>query len=400
MSWPKGEIEPMSKKRVATDVTNDNKVKITASLTQEGIQGLNGISKQLGLSKSALIERIAKADFHLEGDVAKLSVNLKNTLGHQEEGDRPEVLVTSTVTEVSQDQNLLEQSASQSAEIAHLQAQLSQMVTRESYEALQKQSQVALDQLNQLNQKLQQQLKTATKSKDVSKDVSSDKNWQAEIDQLNKLNQQLQQQLQSTVTKEAYEALQKQSQVELDKLHERLAATVTKEAYDYLQQQSEKQMQEMQKRLEMMVARDAYEELQTQLQTQQQEFHQRLNNMVSKESYDHVLQQVESESQQLQHLQQQMTQMISPENYQQLQTAVQSHQQEIANFQQRLLQMQERDRIAGETVSKIAYDNLQREFTAQAEALREAQTRIAYLQSMTTIGESHLNKWRHRNFSH
>lgn len=389
----------MSKKRVGTDVTNDNKVKITASLTQEGINGLNGISKQLGLSKSALIERIAKADFHLEGDVAKLSVNLKNTLGHKEEGDRPEVLVADTVTEVSQDQNLLEQIASQSAEIAHLQAQLSQMVTRESYEALQKQSQAELDKLNQLNQQLQQQLKTATNSTN-SKDISSEKNWQVELDQLNQINQQLQQQLQSTVTKEAYEALQKQSQVELDKLHKRLAATVTKEAYDYLQQQSEKQMQEMQKRLELMVARDAYEELQTQLQAQRQEFHQRLNNMVSQETYDHVLQQVQSESQQLQQLQQQISQMIAPADYQQLQTTVQSHQQEIANFQQRLLQMQERDRIAGETVSKIAYDNLQREFTAQAEALREAQTRIAYLQSMTTIGESHLNKWRHRNFSH
>jgi hypothetical protein len=389
----------MSKKRVGTDVTNDNKVKITASLTQEGINGLNGISKQLGLSKSALIERIAKADFHLEGDVAKLSVNLKNTAGHKEEGDRPEVLVAGTVTEVSQDQNLLEQIASQSAEIAHLQAQLSQMVTRESYEALQKQSQAELDKLNQLNQQLQQQLKTATNSTN-SKDISSEKNWQVELDQLNQINQQLQQQLQSTVTKEAYEALQKQSQVELDKLHERLAATVTKEAYDYLQQQSEKQMQEMQKRLELMVARDAYEELQTQLQAQRQEFHQRLNNMISQETYDHVLQQVQSESQQLQQLQQQINQMIAPADYQQLQTTVQSHQQEIANFQQRLLQMQERDRIAGETVSKIAYDNLQREFTAQAEALREAQTRIAYLQSMTTIGESHLNKWRHRNFSH
>ncbi|MGL5508480.1 MAG: hypothetical protein ACRDB1_02600, partial [Microcoleaceae cyanobacterium] len=78
----------------------------------------------------------------------------------------------------------------------------------------------------------------------------------------------------------------------------------------------------------------------------------------------------------------------------------QSQKQEIANFQQRLLQMQERDRIAGASISKVAYDNLQKEFTTQAEALREAQSRIAYLQSMTTIGESHLNKWRHRNFSH
>ncbi|MGL5510354.1 MAG: hypothetical protein ACRC2J_08850, partial [Microcoleaceae cyanobacterium] len=222
----------MTKKRVTTDVTNDNKVKITASLTQEGIHGLNGISKQLGLSKSALIERIAKADFHLEGDVAKLSVNLKNTTGHKDEGDRPEVLATEAVTEVSQDKDLLQQIASQSAEIVHLQAQLSQMVTRESYEALQKQSQVELD---KLNQQLQQQPKTTTKSKDAG----SDKNWQAEIDKL-------QQQLQATVTREAYETLQKQSQVELDKLHERLATTVTKEAYDYLQQQSDKQMQEMQ----------------------------------------------------------------------------------------------------------------------------------------------------------
>ncbi|NES71530.1 MAG: ribbon-helix-helix protein, CopG family, partial [Okeania sp. SIO2D1] len=171
----------MARKRSGATSYSESKVKVGVSLTPTSAERLKEVATELGLSRSELIERIARGDLAILREAAQIQGNLdnqsetvNNALKTNEVSDEkldivtvPEPLVESVETQnqLSESYQALQQElASQMAQVKHLEDQMTTMVSRESYETLHKQleedkkaiveSQAQLAQLKQLEEQV------------------------------------------------------------------------------------------------------------------------------------------------------------------------------------------------------------------------------------------------------
>ena len=68
----------MPKKRGSATSYTETKVKVGVSLTPTSAEKLKEVAKELGLSRSELVERIARGDLAVLREAAKITTNLKN----------------------------------------------------------------------------------------------------------------------------------------------------------------------------------------------------------------------------------------------------------------------------------------------------------------------------------
>ena len=201
-------------KRNVVSTYSETKVKVGLSLTPTGANRLMAIAEKLGISRSELLERIARGDLVKSSEGIELTFSLQN--GSQApkqvavlEGEETENEIDDGATTVSQSQDLPVDKPNE---------------LLESYEALQKQSQeqisaiaalqVQLAQLQHLEQQVEQTVPTESYEalqKQSQEQISAIAALQVQLAQL----QHLEQQVEQTVPTESYEALQKQSQEQI-----------------------------------------------------------------------------------------------------------------------------------------------------------------------------------------
>ncbi|OCR00775.1 hypothetical protein BCD67_23870 [Oscillatoriales cyanobacterium USR001] len=291
---------PMPKpKRNVVSTYSESKVKVGVSLTPTGANRLMAIAEKLGLSRSELLERIARSDLLRSENGVELSFTLQNnsavikdiavledeqTIAEVHEGDpttrSPHLSVEGSNELLESYEALQRQSQEQIAAIATLQVQLAQLqnsekpakdsVSLESYEALQRQS--------------QEQIATL----------------QTQLTEL----QTLANQARDSVSLESYEALQKQSQEQIAALQTELTEwqnlitqseeNVSLESYEALQRQSEQQIA-------------AIANLQNQL-TELQHLKNQITNSVSLTTYQELQKQLLEQANVIKTLQEQLAQ--------------------------------------------------------------------------------------------
>lgn len=143
-----------NKKRRPTTSTSsrsaiDTKVKVTVSLTAEAAQQLEQITKELGLSKSELFERISKGELVVaaEGQETAIAihpgteetVNLQPAT-HVEAAVQPQAEDTQLKQQLEEQSHQIQALQQQVARIAELESQLAQTVPAETHETLKQQS--------------------------------------------------------------------------------------------------------------------------------------------------------------------------------------------------------------------------------------------------------------------
>ena len=146
----------MPKKRGSATSYTETKVKVGVSLTPTSAEKLKEVAKELGLSRSELVERIARGDLAVLREAAKITTNLKNQSDIVEKAPSKNELSKSEIDIVTVPeplsglqeppalllesfQTLQQELDSQMAQVKNLEAQMALMVSRESHETLQKQ---------------------------------------------------------------------------------------------------------------------------------------------------------------------------------------------------------------------------------------------------------------------
>ncbi|MBE9123351.1 ribbon-helix-helix protein, CopG family [Tychonema sp. LEGE 07199] len=287
----------VKKNRNVVSSNSESKVKVGLSLTPSSADRLNTIARKLGISRSELLERLAKGALDISKDKSEVSITWKKDeegaidtadLAEEtaEESQINEAVTAETLSpKVSIQPNPLQESydalqqqlsekesalASLQQELAaskqNVESQLQETVAKSSYEALQQQlseKENALASLQQelaaSKQNLEQQLpETVAKSsyEALQQQLSEKENALASLQQQLASKQNLEQQLQETVSKSSYEALQHKLaetssaidkfQAQLTKLpylENQLSQSAAKQRnYDALQQQSQEQI--------------------------------------------------------------------------------------------------------------------------------------------------------------
>ena len=144
-----------NKKRRTTTSTSsrsaiDTKVKVTVSVTAEAAEQLEQITKELGLSKSELFERISKGELVVaaEGQESAIAIHpgTEETVNlqppaHVEGAVQPPAEDPQLKQQLEEQTNQIQALQQQVARIAELESQLAQTVPADTYETLKQQSQ-------------------------------------------------------------------------------------------------------------------------------------------------------------------------------------------------------------------------------------------------------------------
>ena len=276
---------PMVKKsRNAVSSDPESKVKVGLSLTPYSADRLNIIARKLDISRSELLERLAKGALEISTDKTEVSVTWKkgqdtavevaDSIG--EIAQKSEINHAKTAQTDSENQSpqpnplqasyesllaqLLERESSiaglqqQLASLPNLEGKLHETVAKSSYETLQQQLTEHESSIASLHSQLteKQNLEQEVHQK-LSEKRSSIKSLRS---QLAELQQSLESQLQQSVSKSSYESLlsqlaEKSSSInhfqyqltKLQDLENQLSQSVAKQRnYDTLQQQSQEQL--------------------------------------------------------------------------------------------------------------------------------------------------------------
>ncbi|MEG4195262.1 ribbon-helix-helix protein, CopG family, partial [Microcoleus sp. S36a_D3] len=240
----------VKKNRNVVSSNSESKVKVGLSLTPSSADRLNTIARKLGISRSELLERLAKGALDISKDKSEVSITWKK----DEEG----AIDTADLAEETAEGSQINEAVT--AETLSPKVSIQPNPLQESYDALQQQlseKESALASLQQQlaeKQNLEQQLpETVAKSSydALQQQLSEKENALASLQQeLAASKQNVESQLPETVAKSSYETLQQQlSEKEnaLASLQQELASkqnvesqlpeTVAKSSYETLQQQ-------------------------------------------------------------------------------------------------------------------------------------------------------------------
>ncbi|MGI0500488.1 hypothetical protein [Limnospira platensis] len=202
---------PRKKKRGVTTLYSETKVKIGVSLTPTGAKLLSTTAKELGLSRSEFVERIARGDFNISMDEEGTTISLANT---------------NTQTEVDSQSD---DSPALTAELEKRSAEYDQL--QQEYETLQKQVIEQANTIAELEQKLGQlpelqvQLENSVPAKeyhDVQQELQQHKDSITDLKKQLKRIVELESKLANTVSLEDHEALKQQNQKTINQLQSQL----------------------------------------------------------------------------------------------------------------------------------------------------------------------------------
>ncbi|MFO7089953.1 coiled-coil domain-containing protein [Limnospira platensis] len=439
---------PRKKKRGVTTLYSETKVKIGVSLTPTGAKLLSTTAKELGLSRSEFVERIARGDFNISMDEEGTTISLANT---------------NTQTEVDSQSD---DSPALTAELEKRSAEYDQL--QQEYETLQKQVIEQANTIAELEQKLGQlpelqvQLENSVPAKeyhDVQQELQQHKDSITDLKKQLKRIVELESKLANTVSLEDHEALKQQNQKTINQLQSQLGDS------QKLQQQLEQQkstVADLQSQLKHTVAAEVHQKLQQQLEQQKStvaDLQSQLKQTVAAEVHQKLQQQLEQQKSTVADLQSQLSASVSRDSYQkleqeaeqhknlinQLQEQLENRQAEITEVQQKLTRIAELEGMLSQTVPADKYSALQiqsehqrymvetmkkqlwdlvssdhnlelgeletvdglvkccgvvrQKLESQARAISALQQRTQELQSLAMLAESHLNKWSNRIFS-
>ncbi|MDC0840307.1 CopG family transcriptional regulator [Limnoraphis robusta] len=439
---------PRKKKRGVTTLYSETKVKIGVSLTPTGAKLLSTTAKELGLSRSEFVERIARGDFKISMDEEGTTISLANT---------------NTQTEVD-DQS--DDSPAITAELEKRSAEYDQL--QQEYETLQKQVIEQANTIAELEQKLghfpelQAQLENSVPAKEyhhVQQELQQHKDSITDLKKQLKRIGELESKLANTVSLEDHEALKQQNQETLNQLQSQLGDS------QKLQQQLEQQkstVADLQSQLKQTVTAEVHQKLQQQLEQQKStvaDWQSQLTQTVAAEVHQKLQQQLEQHKSTVADLQSQLSASVSMDTYQkleqeaeqhknlinQLQEQLENRQTEIAEVRQKLTRIAELEAMISQTVPADKYSALQiqsehqrymvetmkkqlwdlvssdhnlefgeletvdglvkccglvrQKLESQTRAISALQQRTQELQSLAMLAESHLNKWSNRIFS-
>ncbi|MFZ1028495.1 MAG: hypothetical protein WAN66_19995 [Limnoraphis robusta] len=415
------------KKRGVPTLYSESKVKVGVSLTPTGAKRLGDIARELGLSRSEFVERIARGQFDVSGSGNETTITLETNTEAK----------TVNLAVSSDENSVAPQVESEVSHPSENQDTTAFVQLQERYQTLQRQSDEQANTINNLEQ------------------------------QLAKFSQ-LETQLAKTVSTEDYQQVQKQLEQQLETvqlLETQLAETVSTEDYQQLQKQLEQQLETVQlleTQLAEMVSTEDYQQVQKQLEQQLetvQLLETQLGEMVSTEDYQQLQKQLEQQLETVQLLETQLAEMVSTEDYQQLQKQLEQllQQQEVtvselrhqlehqnvsmADLEHQLaripeLETQLANSIAsvtkqlnsgvslehspspvqihqqpqpishqsntnvGLTDSSESYGALKQKIEEQEKTINNLRQEMSDLRRLATIAESHLGRWRHNTFSH
>ncbi|ULB47123.1 CopG family transcriptional regulator [Limnospira fusiformis KN01] len=383
---------PRKKKRGVTTLYSETKVKIGVSLTPTGAKLLSTTAKELGLSRSEFVERIARGDFKISMDEEGTTISLANT---------------NTQTEVD-DQS--DDSPAITAELEKRSAEYDQL--QQEYETLQKQVIEQANTIAELEQKLghfpelQAQLENSVPAKEyhhVQQELQQHKDSITDLKKQLKRIGELESKLANTVSLEDHEALKQQNQETLNQLQSQLGdsqklqqqleqqkstvadlqsqlkQTVTAEVHQKLQQQLEQQkstVADLQSQLKQTVTAEVHQKLQQQLEQQKStvaDWQSQLKQTVAAEVHQKLQQQLEQHKSTVADLQSQLSASVSMDTYQkleqeaeqhknlinQLQEQLENRQTEIAEVRQKLTRIAELEAMISQTVPADKYSALQ-----------------------------------------
>ncbi len=376
------------KKRGVPTLYSESKVKVGVSLTPTGAKRLGDIAKELGLSRSEFVERIARGEFEVSGSGSETTVTLAT--GSETDSKNPTTNLPQKPVENHTEIQETQSSDNQAA------ADLTQL--QERYQTLQSQSQQQAETIDNLNQQLEKvsQLESQLAESVPTSDYNSlQKQLEEQTETVATLNQQLEKvsqlesQLAESVPTSDYNSLQKQ-------LEEQTETVAT------LNQQLEK-VSQLESQLAESVPTSDYNSLQKQLEEQQatiSQFKQELEtqNVEISELKEQVDRMPELETQLAQNIASQS--INSPENsVADSSWATAPSQPEIASEPHNVAIASEYSNgstVTGDSGNQVS---LQQTVQDQEKTIHDLRKQIIELQRLATIGEARLSKWRNYTFS-
>jgi DNA repair exonuclease SbcCD ATPase subunit len=385
------------KKRGVPTLYSESKVKVGVSLTPTGAKRLGDIARELGLSRSEFVERIARGQFDVSGSGNETTITLETNT----EAKTVNLAVSSDENSVAPQ---VESSVSHPSENQDTTAFVQ---LQERYQTLQRQSD---EQANTINNLEQQLAKCSKLEAQLAKTVPTEdyQQLQKQLEQQLAKCSKLEAQLAKTVPTEDYQQLQKQLEQQLETvqlLETQLAEMVSTEDYQQLQKQLEQQLETVQlleTQLAEMVSTEDYQQLQKQLEQllQQQEVtvselrHQLEHQNVSMADLEHQLARIPQLETQLANSIASVTkQLNSGVSLEHSPSPVQIHQQPQPISHQS-------NTNVGLTDSSESYGALKQKIEEQEKTINNLRQEMSDLRRLATIAESHLGRWRHNTFSH
>jgi len=393
------------KKRGVPTLYSESKVKVGVSLTPTGAKRLGDIAKQLGLSRSEFVERIARGQFDVSESGSETTITLatkadakviNSVTNSEQESVDPQVESEASQPSPNQDNNdlvklqeryqtLQHQSEEQANTINHLEQQLTKLsqletqlaetVPTQDYQQLQQQLETQLETVQNLEQQLETQLAETVPTQDYQQ---LQQQLEQQLETVQNLEQQLETQLAETVPTKDYQQLQQQLETQLETVQQlelQLAETVPTQDYQQLQQQLEQQLKQQQSKV---------------LELRHQLEHQN----VSITHLEHQLTRIpELETQLAQSLASATTKshaVVSVEH---------SSSQTQNNHQPQTISHHLKTNI-GFNDSGESYGALKQKVEEQEKTINNLRQEIIDLRRLASIAESHLGKWRHNTFSH
>ncbi|KMW70026.1 hypothetical protein WN50_38460, partial [Limnoraphis robusta CS-951] len=251
------------KKRGVPTLYSESKVKVGVSLTPTGAKRLGDIARELGLSRSEFVERIARGQFDVSGSGNETTITLETNTEAK----------TVNLAVSSDENSVAPQVESEVSHPSENQDTTAFVQLQERYQTLQRQSD---EQANTINNLEQQLAKFSQLETQLAKTVSTEdyQQVQKQLEQQLETVQLLETQLAETVSTEDYQQLQKQLEQQLETvqlLETQLAEMVSTEDYQQVQKQLEQQLETVQlleTQLAEMVSTEDYQQLQKQLEQQ------------------------------------------------------------------------------------------------------------------------------------
>ncbi|WP_439516842.1 CopG family transcriptional regulator [Limnospira sp.] len=367
---------PRKKKRGVTTLYSETKVKIGVSLTPTGAKLLSTTAKELGLSRSEFVERIARGDFKISMDEEGTTISLANT---------------NTQTEVD-DQS--DDSPAITAELEKRSAEYDQL--QQEYETLQKQVIEQANTIAELEQKLghfpelQAQLENSVPAKEyhhVQQELQQHKDSITDLKKQLKRIGELESKLANTVSLEDHEALKQQNQETLNQLQSQLGDS------QKLQQQLEQQkstVADLQSQLKQTVTAEVHQKLQQQLEQQKStvaDLQSQLKQTVTAEVHQKLQQQLEQQKSTVADLQSQLKQTVAAEVHQKLQQQLEQHKSTVADLQSQLKQ----------TVAAEVHQKLQQQLEQHKSTVADLQSQLSASVSMDTYQKLEQEAEQHKN---
>ena len=359
------------KKRGVPTLYSESKVKVGVSLTPTGAKRLGDIAKQLGLSRSEFVERIARGQFDVSESGSETTITLAT---------KADAKVINSVTN-SEQESVDPQVESEASQPSPNQDNNDLVKLQERYQTLQHQSEEQANTINHLEQQLTKlsQLETQLAETVPTQDYQQlQQQLEQQLETVQNLEQQLETQLAETVPTKDYQQLQQQLETQLETVQQlelQLAETVPTQDYQQLQQQLEQQLKQQQSKV---------------LELRHQLEHQN----VSITHLEHQLTRIpELETQLAQSLASATTKshaVVSVEH---------SSSQTQNNHQPQTISHHLKTNI-GFNDSGESYGALKQKVEEQEKTINNLRQEIIDLRRLASIAESHLGKWRHNTFSH